>query len=119
MASNNEKTGANSWPPEYESSMPLHREGDYVVFHRVDEDTEDRRRYHYDGKFKVSDYRRALDDLQETGSCSLEGEGGTLTLTKRTKLVQLTFSGRSSSYSGVSSSLWSHHQLEHLVRIGD
>lgn len=111
------------------NSSRMYRQDDFIFYERNSFDREDDREYEYRGRFLVTDYRQALQALQETGRATLAGidpRGKTdtpsveLTLKKISEdYVELIFSGSSFSCcpggAHVGGSLHDHHKLGRLL----
>ncbi len=98
------------------------RNGDRVEYSHYDNDQEDGRMYHYECEFSTEDYRRALQEVQESCESNISGEGGCRLGMRREKddYIALTFSarpspGRTPGGSGLSGSITTRAKLEKLL----
>ena len=77
----------------YASGASMYHEGNSIIYYACDFDGEDRRRYDYAGEFSVEEYRKAIEMLQRTGSCVLNGSNYNLRMAAKGNEVELAFFG--------------------------
>lgn len=104
----------------------MYRQGEFIFYERDNYDEEDSREYEYRGQFKVEDYRKALQELQEKGRAEITGidprdsaSVGLIFQKRPNSYIELIFSGSSLNCSPggarVSGSLQSHLKFEQLL----